>query len=104
MKHSKVEIHAAAKIDFYGQIEYLAKQNCSIETLHKFVDEMEAASDTIRQNPFTWPLARPSKLVRKFGPTKTYRYLIFYVVLKDGTPRIIEYLGPGRQPRWPARA
>ncbi len=89
MKKSKLEIHAEAKIDFYGQIEYLAEQNCSIETLHKFLDEIEAASNTIGQNPFTWPLARPSKTVRKFGPTKTFRYLIYYVVLEDGTPRII---------------
>jgi hypothetical protein len=103
MKKPKVEIHAEAKIDFYGQIEYLAGQNCSIETLHKFVEEMEAASDAIGQNPFTWPLARPSKRVRKFGPTKTFRYLIFYVVLESGDLRIIDYAGPGRQPRWMER-
>lgn len=96
----KPEIHPEAKIDFYAQIEYLAGQNCSIETLYKFIDEMEAASETIGQNTLTWPLVRPSKYVRKFGPTKNFRYLIFYVVLKNGAPRIIEYLGPGRQPRW----
>jgi hypothetical protein len=103
MKKHHIEIHAEAKIDFYAQIEYLAEQNCSIETLHRFLDEMEAASEAIGQNTFTWPFARPSKRVRKFGPTKNFRYLIFYVVLTDGTPRIIEYLGPGRQPRWTAR-
>jgi len=48
-----VEVHVEAKIDFYNQIEFLAKQNCSIETLYKFVEEMETASDAIGQNPFT---------------------------------------------------
>ena len=104
MKKHHVEIHAAAKIDFYAQIEYLAEQNCSIETLHKFVEEMEVACDAIGENTFTWPLARPSKRVRKFGPTKTFRYLVFYVVLENGTARIIDYAGPGRQPRWMGRA
>jgi len=103
MKKCKVEIHVEAKIDFHAQIEYLAGQNCSIETLHKFVEEMEAGSDAIGQNPFTWPLAQPSKHVRKFGPTKTFRYLIFYVVLESGTARIIDYGSPGRQPRWMER-
>jgi hypothetical protein len=43
----KPEIHPEAGIDFYAQIEYLAGQNCSIETLQKFVDEMEAAGNSI---------------------------------------------------------
>jgi hypothetical protein len=104
MKRHKVEIHAEAKIDFYAQIEYLAEQKCSVETLLKFIDEMEAASNTVGQNPLTWPLARPSKRMRKFGPTKTFRYLIFYVVLENGVARIIDYAGPGRLPRWMERA
>ena len=99
----KPEIHLEAKIDFYAHIEYLAGQDCAIETLYQFIDEMEDASDAIGQNTLTWPLARPSKCVRKYGPTKSFRYLIFYVVLKNGAPRILEYLGPGRQPRWTQR-
>jgi len=103
MKKYKIEIHAEAKIDFYAQIEYLSGQYCTVETLHKFLDEMEEGSDAIEQNPFTWPLAQPSQCVRKFGPTKTFRYLIFYTVLESGLIRIIDYAGPGRQPRWMER-
>jgi hypothetical protein len=99
----KLEILSQAKIDFYRQIEYLAKQGSSMETLYKFVDEMEAATDAIARNPTTWPLARPSRRVRKFGPTKSFRYVIFYLILKDGSIRIIDYSGPGRQPRWAGR-
>jgi len=84
MKKYKIEIHAEAKIDFYAQIEYLSGQYCTVETLHKFLDEMEEG-------------------VRKFGPTKTFRYLIFYTVLESGLIRIIDYAGPGRQPRWMER-
>jgi len=103
MNKLKVEIHPEAKIDFYAQIEYLASQDCSIETLYKFVFEIELASKAIEQNTHTWPLARASKRVRKYGPTKTFRYLVYYVVTENGTPRIIEYAGPGRQLRWKRR-
>jgi len=97
------EIHVEAKIDFYLQIDYLAKHGCSIETLLKFAREMELASEAIGANPQTWPLARPSKRVRKYGPTKNFRYLVFYVITKNGVPRIIDYAGPGREPRWMKR-
>jgi hypothetical protein len=70
----KLEIHAEAKIDFHGQIEYLARQHCSIETLHVFRDEMKAARVTFGQNPFTWPLARPSS-----GCAKTVRQKLFTI-------------------------
>jgi hypothetical protein len=103
MNKSKVEIHPEAKIDFYAQIEYLASQDCSIETLHKFVSEIESASKAIEQNTHTWPLTRASKQVRKYGPTKTFRYLVYYIVTESGIPRIIEYAGPGRQARWKGR-
>jgi hypothetical protein len=103
MKTKKLEIHPQAKIDFYAQIEYLAEQGCSIDTLYKFVDEMESAADAVRLNALTWPLARPSSRVRKFGPTKIFQYLIYYIVLESGLIRIIEYSAPGRQPRWKGR-
>ena len=64
---------------------------------------MQAASDAIGRNTLTWPLASPSKRVRKYGPTKNFRFLVFYVISESGIPRIIDYAGPGRQPRWTER-
>jgi hypothetical protein len=91
------------KADFYAQIEYLAAQNCSIETLYRFIAEIESADKAIEQNTYTWPLAQPSRHVRKYGPTKTFRYLVYYIVTENGIPLIIEYSGPGRQARWRKR-
>jgi hypothetical protein len=96
----KVEIHSAAQIDYFNQVEYLAEKGRSLEMLAAYVEEMIAADEAIGARPRTWPLARPSKRVRKFGPTKRFRFLVFYVIGNDSTVRILNYCAPGRQPRW----
>jgi hypothetical protein len=73
----KVEIHSAAQIDFFNQVEYLAEKGRSLELLADYVEEIIAADDAIGERPYTWPLARPSKRDRKFGPTKRFRFLVF---------------------------
>ncbi len=103
MKRYKVEIHAEAKIDFHTQLEYLAGKGCPMETLRKFSAELKAARNAILRNPLTWPISSPRKMVRRYGPTSKFRYLIFYVVTPDDCIRIIEYAGPGRLPRWTER-
>ena len=50
-KRGKIEIISRAKVDFYGQIEYLAGHDSSIETLSNFVDEMEAGTGAIATQP-----------------------------------------------------
>ena len=103
MKRHKVEIHAEAKIDFHAQLVYLVEKGCPIETLRKFSAELKSARNAILQNPFTWPISNLRKKVRRYGPTPSFRYLIFYVVTADDCIRIIEYAGPGRLPRWTER-
>jgi hypothetical protein len=103
MNGHKVEMHAEARIDFYSHVQYLASQGNSIENLLAFILEMETGKNAIARNPLTWRLARHSRLVRKFGPTKRFRFLIFYIIPATGVPRIIEFSSPGRQPRWAGR-
>jgi hypothetical protein len=96
----KVEIHSGARIDFFRQVEYLAKHDCPLERIAAYVEEMIAADNAISERPKTWPLARPSKRVRKFGPTKRFRFLVFYLICDESTVRILNYCAPGRQPLW----
>ena len=96
----KVEIHSGARIDFFNQIEFLAKQDCRMDTIAAYVEEIIAADEAISERPYTWPLARPSKRIRRFGPTKRYRFLVFYLICDESTVRILNYCAPGRQPRW----
>jgi hypothetical protein len=103
VKGHKVEIHVEAQIDYFNQVEYLANEGRSLELLAAYVEEMIAADNAIAERPRTWPLARPSKRVRKFGPTKRFRFLVFYLICDDSTVRILNYCAPGRQPRWLGR-
>jgi len=103
MTKYKIEIQAQAKIDFHEQLAYLLEKGAPIETLRQYVAELKTARAAILRNPCTWPLSSPSKTVRRYGPTRKFRYLIFYVVTADDCIRIIEYAGPGRLPRWAQR-
>jgi hypothetical protein len=88
VKGHKVEIHSGARIDFFHQVEYPAKHDCPLEKLAAYVEEMIAADNAI------------SERVRKFGPTKRFRFLVFYLICDESTVRILNYCATGRQPLW----
>jgi len=98
----KPELHPEAVQDFYDQLRYLEEKDCSDQTLIKFVQTIREGRDKIGRNPLTWSFANPKKNVRKL-PTRLFRFVIFYILQPNGVPLILEFAGPGRQPRWAKR-
>jgi len=95
----KSELHPEAVRDFYNQLRYLEEKQCSLLTIQKFVHAIREGRDKIERNPITWNLARGSKRVRKLQ-VPAFRYVIYYLVQSNGVPLILEFAGPGQQPRW----
>lgn len=98
----KPELHPEAAQDYYEQLCYLEEKRCSGQTLIKFVQTIREGQEKIGRHPLTWSFANPKKSVRKL-PTRLFRFVIFYIVQPNGVPLILEFAGPGRQPRWAKR-
>jgi len=96
------DIHPEARSDARRQFQNLVENHCSEITLRKFVTALREAKAKIRDNPTTWSKAPGSKTVRKVQ-ILDFRMQAFYVIQKNGVPLILEYAGPGLQPRWSTR-
>jgi len=98
----KPELHPEAVQDFYDQLRYLEERHCSDQTLINFVQTIRQGREKIGRNPLTWSFANSKRNVRKL-PTRLFNFVIFYTVQPNGVPLILEFAGPGRQPRWSKR-
>ena len=98
----KPRLHDLALWDYRIHLEYLQKAKVSVETLGKYLDEIEAAGQRIADNPTTWSFAPGSKRVRRVQ-VAAFRLQIFYVITPQGVPFILEIAGPGARPRWRGR-
>jgi len=96
------DIHPEARADVRRQFQNLVDAHCGDVTLRKFVTALRTAKAKIQNNPTTWSKAPGSKTVRKVQ-ILDFRMQAFYVIQKNGVPLILEYAGPGLQPRWAAR-
>ena len=95
--------HDEAHADIRNQFFYLRDEaHCGPATLKKFIFSIRKARAKIRTFPNTWSLARGSKSVRKVQ-IKEFRMTVFYVVVNAKTVHVLEYAGPGLQPRWSER-
>jgi len=76
--------------------------HCGPSTLKKFIFSIRKARAKIRTFPNTWSFAMGSQTVRKVQ-IKEFRMTVFYVVVNAKTVHVLEYAGPGLQPRWSER-
>jgi len=74
--------------------------------LEDFRAEIEAAFEEIATNPLTYRLVRKGGKQRRLGPTKTFCFIVYYVLKNDGiTHYILAVAHPGREPDyWTYRA
>jgi hypothetical protein len=98
----KIRIRAAAQADLQKQFAYLQQSHASDETLEELVSEIDEALVKINRNPLTWSFAPGSQRVRRVQLLK-FRMQVFYFIRSDGIPVILEFAGPGLQPRWAGR-
>jgi hypothetical protein len=95
--------HDEALADVRQQFVRLRDElHCGPSTLKKFIFSIRKARAKIRAFPNTWSFAKGSKTVRKVQ-IKEFRMTVFYVVVNAKTVHVLEYAGPGLQPRWSER-
>jgi plasmid stabilization system protein ParE len=100
------EIHPEAQAEYEDHLLYYAARGFTFTTLEDFRVEIETAFKEIAANPLTYRLVRKGGKQRRFGPTKTFRFIIYYAVRNDGqTPYILAVAHPSREPNyWTSRA
>jgi plasmid stabilization system protein ParE len=102
----KHEIHPEAQAEYEDHLLYYAARGFTFTTLEDFRAEIDAAFEEIGANPLTYRLVRKGGKQRRFGPTKTFRFIVYYVLKNDGiTPYILAVSHPSRKPSyWTYRA
>jgi hypothetical protein len=98
----KAIVYWAAEQDIHEQIRYLAECNVDDTVIDRLIEGVAEAKHKIGRNPLTWSFAAGSKRVRKLQ-IRRFRIQVFYRIREDGTPVILEFAGPGLQPRWAER-
>ncbi len=98
----KIRIRAAARDDLQRQFQYLQKSHASDETLENLVFDVDEALARISRHPETWSFVPGSRRVRRVQLPR-FRMQVFYTIRNDGIPVVLEFAGPGLQPRWPDR-
>jgi plasmid stabilization system protein ParE len=102
MSKTNPDIHPWARADLRHQFGYLQAAYAGPATLRKFIRAVREAKNKIRDNPRTWSFAPGSKRVRKVQ-ILDFRMQAFYTIQRNGVPLILEFAGPGLQPRWVER-
>ncbi len=100
------EIHPEAQTEYEDHLLYYSARGFTLSTLDDFRAEIEGAFEAITANPLTYRLVRRDGRQRLFGPTKRFRFVVYYVVKNDGkTPFILAVAHPSREPGyWTYRA
>jgi plasmid stabilization system protein ParE len=98
----KPRIHPQAQRDQRRHFEYLRKAEVGSATLQKYFHAIRDAAQKIADNPETWSFAPGSERVRRVQ-VPAFRMQVFYILLPNGTPFILEICGPGSPPRWSER-
>jgi hypothetical protein len=97
-----LDVHTLARADFNEYVADLITRDVRLDLVLAVVTEVERAFALIRQHPNTWSFAKGSRRVRKVQ-VRRFRLQVFYQVLPDGTPLVLEIAAPGRLPRWRER-
>ena len=95
------ELHPEAQAEYEDHLRFYAVRGFKLTTLEEFRAEIEEAFETISMNPQTYRLVRKRGRQRRFGPTKRFHFIIYYVVKEDGiTPYILAVTHPSRKPNY----
>src|ERR1035437_1730685 len=95
------DIHPEAQAEYEDHLRFYAAHSLSMTTLEDFRAEIEEAFKKIAANPLAYRFVRKGGRQRRFGPTKTFRFIIYYVVKNDGrTPFILAISHPSRKPNY----
>lgn len=98
----KFKIHPLARADLKRQLRYLEATGVDLQVLEDFDTAVREALAKIATNPGTWSLVAASTRIRKVQILQ-FRMQVFYYTPRNGVPVVIEFAGPGVQPRWPRR-
>lgn len=98
----KPQLHPLAVEDYARYFQYLREMGVGVKTLEDYLDAAEEAKLRIGRNPRTWSFASGSKTVRRVH-MRRFRMQVFYLIMPNGVPLIVEFAGPGAEPRWRKR-
>jgi len=98
----KAILHRGAWTDLRNQAKYLEQQNVPDVVLQALFEDVRLAKEKIEQNPRTWSHVTGSKRVRKVQIPR-FGMQAIYAIRKNGVALILEFVGPGVQPRWRER-
>jgi plasmid stabilization system protein ParE len=94
--------HPLAQRDYRHHFEYLRKAHAGPETLQEFIESIRESKKKIVENSGTWSFAPGSKRVRRVQ-VPAFRVQVFYIVVPNDRPLILEIAGPGSRPCWHRR-
>jgi plasmid stabilization system protein ParE len=94
------EIHPEAQAEYENHLRFYAVRGFNLTTLEEFRAEIEDAFDKISASPLAYRLARKGSIVRRFGATKRFHFVIYF--LKDDRlmPYILAVAHPSRRPNY----
>ena len=98
----KAIFHPDAIADLKRQARYLREEEAPEQVLRDFFESVRLTKEKIEENPRTWSFVRGSRRLRKIQMPR-FRMQVVYAIKKDGALLIIEFIGPGVQPRWRGR-
>jgi plasmid stabilization system protein ParE len=105
LRNPNPDIHPEAQAEYENSLLYYAACGYTLTTLESFRTEIEAAFAKIAANPLAYRLVKKTGKQRRFGPTKTFRFVIYYVVKNDGRTTVLAVAHPSRKPAyWTYRA
>jgi hypothetical protein len=85
-------------MDYYGSHAF------TLTTTENFRLEMDAALDEIGARPLTYRLVDPRRNIRRFGPTRKFRFGIYFRVGETAIT-VLAFAHPARKPGyWTGRA
>lgn len=95
----RVVIHPEAQKELEEAADYFAEHALTPTTEADFRSEIRAAFTEITANPERFRLAVKGEPDRRFGPTKKFRYLIYYYE-RSSDVLVLAVAHPGRRPRY----
>ncbi len=98
-----IRLHAEAKAEFDGHLDYYGSHAFTLTTAEDFRLEMDAALDEIAVRSLTYHLVDPRRNIRRFGPTRKFHFGIYYRI-GETVITILAFGHPSRKPGyWMAR-
>ena len=92
------KIHPEAQVEYEDYLRFYDASAFTVTTLADFQAEIEGAFEKITLTPLTYRLVKKNGRQRRFGPTKRFHFIIYYVINQEGSPYILAVTHPSRRP------